>query len=98
MAKIRKVINNEIGGQYTFVCPGCNCEHTFDDRWEFNNDFENPTISPSFLQTGFIGFDGEKPMYGRCHSFIENGMIRYLNDCTHKLAGKTVELLDIADL
>lgn len=29
-----------------------------------------------------------------CHSFIIDGMIRYLNDCTHKLAGKTVQLTD----
>ena len=28
-----------------------------------------------------------------CHSFITDGKIRFLNDCTHKLAGKTVDLL-----
>jgi hypothetical protein len=27
-----------------------------------------------------------------CHSFIENGKIRYLPDCTHSYAGQTVEL------
>jgi hypothetical protein len=29
----------------------------------------------------------------RCHSFVTNGKIRYLNDCTHHLKGKTVQLL-----
>jgi hypothetical protein len=29
-----------------------------------------------------------------CHSFVENGKIRFLNDCTHKLAGRTVDLPD----
>lgn len=29
-----------------------------------------------------------------CHSFITDGKIRYLNDCTHHLKGQTVELLD----
>lgn len=29
-----------------------------------------------------------------CHSYITDGKIRYLNDCTHHLKGKTVELLD----
>jgi hypothetical protein len=29
-----------------------------------------------------------------CHSFVSDGKIQYLNDCTHELAGKTVELLD----
>lgn len=30
-----------------------------------------------------------------CHSFIREGKIQFLNDCTHELAGKTVELTDI---
>jgi hypothetical protein len=28
----------------------------------------------------------------RCHSFVRNGQIQFLTDCTHKLAGKTVDL------
>lgn len=27
-----------------------------------------------------------------CHSFVRNGQIEYLSDCTHDLAGKTVPL------
>lgn len=27
-----------------------------------------------------------------CHSFVRNGMIEFLGDCTHALAGKTVPL------
>ena len=30
-----------------------------------------------------------------CHSFIREGKIQFLNDCTHKLAGQTVELPEI---
>ena len=30
-----------------------------------------------------------------CHSFITDGKIQFLSDCTHDLAGKTVELPDI---
>jgi len=29
-----------------------------------------------------------------CHSFVTDGKIKYLNDCTHHLKGQTVELLD----
>jgi hypothetical protein len=29
-----------------------------------------------------------------CHSFVTDGKIQYLSDCTHDLAGQTVELLD----
>jgi hypothetical protein len=27
-----------------------------------------------------------------CHSYVRNGRIEFLNDCTHALAGKTVDL------
>jgi hypothetical protein len=27
-----------------------------------------------------------------CHVFVENGKIRFLDDCTHELAGKTVDI------
>ncbi|MDR7867595.1 MAG: DUF6527 family protein [Sporomusaceae bacterium] len=30
-----------------------------------------------------------------CHSFVRDGCIQFLNDCTHELAGQTVELPDI---
>lgn len=28
----------------------------------------------------------------RCHSFITDGMIQYLNDCSHSLGGQTIPL------
>lgn len=30
-----------------------------------------------------------------CHSFVEAGRIRFLGDCTHALAGQTVDLPDL---
>lgn len=33
------------------------------------------------------GFDCQ-----RCHSFVRDGRIQFLGDCTHKLAGQTVDL------
>ncbi len=30
-----------------------------------------------------------------CHSFIKDGSIQFLNDCTHALAGKTVMLPEL---
>ena len=29
-----------------------------------------------------------------CHSFVTDGRIQFLGDCTHKLAGQTVDLPD----
>lgn len=44
----------------------------------------------------FIEIDGVKRTKGYkntiCHSFIRNGKIQYLNDCTHELAGKTIDM------
>ena len=34
-------------------------------------------------------------LHDRCHSFIKNGMIQFLGDCTHDLKNKTVELPDV---
>lgn len=30
-----------------------------------------------------------------CHSFVRNGQIEFLGDCTHELAGQTVTLPDV---
>lgn len=41
---------------------------------------------------------GEAPFKcQRCHSFVTDGRIQYLGDCTHALAGQTVEMLDVED-
>lgn len=34
---------------------------------------------------------------GVCHSFVTDGKIQFLNDCTHELAGQTVEIPDWDD-
>jgi len=36
--------------------------------------------------------DSSKFECGVCHSFIHNGLIQFLDDCTHKLKGQTVPL------
>ena len=86
-------------GVYLFLCPGCNEVHqvhtaTPSDatgaKWSFNGDVEKPTISPSLLVRWP---DNIKPD-NVCHSFIKDGMIQFLSDCTHSLAGQTVELPD----
>jgi hypothetical protein len=93
-----KVANSSI---VLFYCPGCEDNHQIDvEKWGFNNDYEKPTFTPSYL-TWLDPNPKADPKYDkdgkfrngfRCHSFITDGSIRYLDDCTHKLAGKTVEL------
>lgn len=32
---------------------------------------------------------------GRCHTFIRGGLVEFLSDCTHALAGQTLPLPDL---
>jgi Family of unknown function (DUF6527) len=41
--------------------------------------------------------DQPGPECYRCHSFIREGNIQFLGDCTHKLKGQTVPLPDLTD-
>ncbi len=85
------------GDMYKFYCPACGECHWVavgprsvwpqNLRWSFNGDFEKPTINPSVLVTRKMP-NGET----RCHTFVREGRIQYLSDCTHALAGQTVEL------
>jgi hypothetical protein len=94
MAKIVKHNNPEHGPDYSFYCPGCECDHgVWTDKkrqtcWGFNGSMDKPTFTPSIKVT-----------YAKniCHSFVKNGVIEFLNDCTHKLAGTKMELPDIDD-
>lgn len=91
-----------INGFVAVFCPGCNCIHAMnihrdgEPKWEFNNDFESPTFSPSVLvRTGKYvdpDFQDEDGLSSICHSFIKNGSIQFLTDSTHHLSGKTVPL------
>jgi len=33
----------------------------------------------------------------RCHTFIRNGMVEFLSDCSHALAGQTLPVPDLPD-
>lgn len=85
------------------VGPGNGSVHA---RWDFNGNLEKPTFTPSVLAQGNkrifdeegdwtgdwqMGADGN-PIPYICHSFITDGRIQFLSDCTHELAGQTVGL------
>lgn len=68
--------------------------------WTWNGDCDNPTVNPSILNTsnGHTNFEtGVVTKPWRNHIFIRNGKIEYLSDCTHNLAGKTVDMVDFPD-
>lgn len=80
---------------WVVVCPACKYWHLFDKRWTFNGDVEKPTFTPSMLVNSEI--DYKKYNLERCHSFVTDGKIQFLSDCSHSLAGQTVELTDAND-
>jgi len=59
-------------------------------HWDFNGNFDKPTFGPSVLMSAdYAG----TPFV--CHSFVREGRIEFLGDCTHALAGQTVDLPEI---
>lgn len=77
-------------------------------RWTWNGDVDKPVFGPSVLVTGTEWLTDEEdarlmrgelvePTPKRCHTFVgcngaAPGQIIYLSDCTHALAGQTIDL------
>lgn len=92
------------GDQVAFWCPGCDKAHAITvapgaNPWGFNGDGDKPTFTPSVLTwrdanpNAADGFE-EYRVASRCHSFVTDGNIQFLSDCTHAMAGQTVPLPD----
>lgn len=72
--------------KHAFHCPACGFAHWFKTDgggWMWNGDRDKPTVRPSILAYSDAF---------RCHSWITDGRIEYLNDCSHDMKGQTVEL------
>lgn len=74
-------------------------------RWGYNGNPDAPTFTPSILVRGTQPITDDerdaiiaglpfKPVPTVCHSFVTDGKIQFLSDCTHALAGQTVEIPD----
>ncbi|UYY77807.1 DUF6527 family protein [Sphingomonas sp. R1] len=105
MAKFEKLSRGlrRAGDRLAFYCPGCEAPHVInvyadrEPRWGYNGNPEAPTFTPSVLmRTGravdptFIPEPGDPPEV--CHTFVTDGRIHFLSDCSHALAGQTVTL------
>lgn len=93
---------NRAGG-FLFFCPGCKNAHSFSvgrgevrdgivvypqggkQEWGFDGNMEKPTFTPSLLRYAHTGSP-------QCHLFLKNGILEFLSDCQHELAGKSVPL------
>jgi len=86
----------------SFVCPGCAEHHylpvTGQRKWGFNGDLVKPTLTPSIL-CRYHAFNETTDAYDKlesvCHSFVTDGQIQFLGDCSHALKGQTVPLPEL---
>lgn len=66
--------------------------------WTWNGSATRPTFMPSILVTyngpdaGQDQGDGRRAPPAVCHSFVVDGAMQFLGDCTHALAGQTVPI------
>jgi len=90
--KFKIVPESENLNKLYFHCPGCQCDHAIDYRWEFNGSMTKPTVSPSI-----VVHHTKRGKDIVCHSYVIGGFIQFLTDSTHELAGQTVELPDYDD-
>jgi len=98
-----KVNKNQFQTTYEFYCPGCKCHHAYRTEqmegqvgpiWQFNDDTDKPTFTPSLLYRSDFKHDPRQAK-NICHIYMTNGVISFLGDCTHEFAGKTYEMPDI---
>lgn len=100
-----KIFQVEHKLNWSFFCPGCKCHHGISTIepgpvWNWNGSVDLPTFTPSLLvrmgprcdENGLAIPDSPKRV---CHSFITDGRIQFLDDCTHELAGKTVDMEEV---
>lgn len=100
MGLLSRVLRSVQGGGVAFHCPGCNSRHLIytgpgsGPRWMWDGNVDRPTFSPS-IRVSYDGRDagtaGAPPAL--CHSFVTEGRIQFLGDCTHALAGQTVDMV-----
>ena len=81
--------------QVWFWCPGCQEAHAIQvggehpgPKWHWNGSLTLPTFAPSIL----TWHGPQDQPTKRCHSYVRDGLIIFLSDCTHSLANQTVEL------
>lgn len=87
-------------------CPACREMHQYaldgpnssGARWTWDGNVERPTFNPSMnIRTNPVGDPHYQwqAMSSTCHYFLHNGQIQYLSDCTHALAGRTIDMPEL---
>lgn len=97
------VLNTEHG--WMIRCQVCGHHYFPKDRianksqWSFNGNMERPTFTPSMNEHQNPPGPTHNPELPtrRCHYIVTDGRIAYCGDCTHELAGQTLDLIPFSD-
>lgn len=88
-----------LGNRHYYWCPGCDDLHAImcgrpqgvaGPNWTWDGNMTHPTYSPSQLTS--YGKSGK-----RCHTFIRQGIIEFLGDCTHDKKGTKHPMIPLPD-
>lgn len=95
------------GFSLSWYCPGCEMPHSINHQpghgptWTWTGGVDNPTFWPSVDCEGSVPSDDpekfDDPKFDipyKCHVWVKEGMIQYLDDCSHKLRNQTVAMPD----
>lgn len=87
MSVIKRVVTED-GERFMYYCMACNGHCWFDLKsWKWDMNYDQPTVGPSIVHQSRSG--------ERCHAFITHGIIEYLQDCTHAMAGTKVDMIPL---
>jgi len=103
MSLLSSILNDTGDGRLQFHCPACNEAHAVRisgaryGLWFWNQNPEAPTFEPGVRVRKDIPAAGPNPDPNDatsyvCMSRVVNGRISYEADCTHGMAGTTVDV------
>lgn len=99
MGAIKRATTAAGGERWWFWCEPCSTHHVYTTKlgegetgpvWSFNGDEEHPSFTPSLLCNRNLTPEHKAAGGHRCHLYLTGGMVRYLGDCTHAMAGQSV--------
>lgn len=96
----------KFGPNWRHWCPACNTVHEIavDEpfsngaKWSFDGNELFPTFNPSINKRwGRYADPSCRVKGGVCHYYLHKGVIQYLSDCTHGMAGQSMDLPHLPD-
>jgi len=92
---MNQILETKVDKRLVWYCPGCKSHHEVPvagpKAWKWDGNVQNPTLHPSVLIDYGPNPPPDRP--ARCHCFVREGRIEFLSDCSHVLAGYTMDMV-----